>query len=144
LDALAHISYLPTISMQTRDRGDKDGLSNLMNTSIFQTLEQLGLTSKQSRVLFNDRTRDMERLKVWKDVNSGVIYIDEFSTDDAEYVSGKFRDEIIEKFNTGSADYERHVNNERRFKSYFQHVAEKRVADFGCGKGFFLRKIQPH
>ncbi len=51
-----------------------------MTNSIFQTLEKLGLTSKQSRVLYNDRTRDLENLKVWKDTNSGVIYIDDFYT----------------------------------------------------------------
>ena len=34
-------------------------------TGIFQTLEQLGLTSKQSRVLYTDRTRDVENLQVW-------------------------------------------------------------------------------
>jgi len=50
--------------------------------SIFQTLEQLRLTSKQSRALFNDRTRDEENLKVWKDSISEVIYIDDFYTGD--------------------------------------------------------------
>ena len=43
-----------------------------MTTTIFQTLEKLELSSKQSRVLFNDRTRDVDGLKVWKDSKSGV------------------------------------------------------------------------
>jgi hypothetical protein len=30
-----------------------------MTTTIFKTLEKLGLSSKQSIVLFNDRTRDI-------------------------------------------------------------------------------------
>ena len=59
-----------------------------MTNSIFQTLEKLGLTSKQSRVLFNDRTRDVKNLKVWKDSNSGVIYIDDFYTGDEIYIDG--------------------------------------------------------
>jgi SAM-dependent methyltransferase len=115
-----------------------------MKTSIFQTLKKLGLTSKQSRVLFNERTRDVDNLKVWRDSNSGVIYIDDFYTNTEEYVRGIFRDDFAKKYNTSSADFERHVNNERRFISFLQYVAKKRVADFGCGKGFFLRKIQPY
>lgn len=115
-----------------------------MNTSIFQTLEKVGLTSKQSRVVFNEKTRDITNLKVWKDLDSGIIYIDDFETKIDEYASGTFRDEFAKQFKLGSADFERYVNNERRFKSFFQYVAEKRVVDFGCGKGFFLRKIQPH
>ena len=115
-----------------------------MNTSIFQTLEKVGLTSKQSRVVFNEKTRDLSNLKVWKDLDSGIIYIDDFETKIDEYASGTFRDEFAKQFRLGSADFERYVNNERRFKSFFQYVAEKRVVDFGCGKGFFLRKIQPH
>ena len=115
-----------------------------MNTSIFQTLEKLGLTSKQTRVVFNEKTRDVSNLKVWKDLDSGIIYIDDFETKIDEYASGTFRDEFAKQFSLGSADFERYVNNERRFKSFFQYVAEKRVVDFGCGKGFFLRKIQPH
>ena len=55
-------------------------------TGIFQTLKQLGLTSEQSRVLYNDRTRDIENLKVWKDSISGVIFIDDFYTGDETYV----------------------------------------------------------
>jgi hypothetical protein len=58
------------------------GNSSYFMNSIFQTLEQLRLTSKQSRVLFNDRTRDEENLKVWKDSISEVIYIDDFYTGD--------------------------------------------------------------
>ena len=113
-------------------------------TTIFKTLEQLGLTSKQSRVLYNDRTRDVENLKVWKDLDSGIIYIDEFETKIDEYASGTFREEIAKQFSLGSLDFERYVNNERRVKSFLRYVADKRVVDFGCGKGFFLRKIQPH
>ena len=63
-----------------------------MQTSIFQTLKKLGLTSKESRILFNERTRDVEKLKVWKDTNSGVIYIDDFYTGDETYIEGNYRD----------------------------------------------------
>lgn len=114
-----------------------------MKNSIFKTLKKLGLSSLQSRVLFNERTRDIENINVWKDSISGVIYIEDFATNVETYESGKFRDDFCNKFKTGTLDFERFINNERRFKSYLKYVAEKSVADFGCGKGVFLRKIQP-
>ena len=49
-----------------------------MKTEVMKTLIDLGLTSKESRELFSDRTRDMRNLKVWRDRISEVIYIDEF------------------------------------------------------------------
>lgn len=45
-----------------------------MDTSIYETLKKLGVTSRQSRVLFNNRTRDVDNLNVWRDSVSGVIY----------------------------------------------------------------------
>lgn len=110
----------------------------------FKHSKKIGLTSKQTRVLFNEKTRDKANLKVWKDSESGVIDIDDFETNIDEYVSGTFRDEFAKEFKLGSADFERYANNERRFQSFFQYVAEKRVVDFGRGKGLFLRNIQPH
>ena len=37
-----------------------------MADTIFQTLKELGLSSDQTRILFSDRTRDVDNLKVWK------------------------------------------------------------------------------
>jgi len=76
-------------------------------TSIFQTLEQLGLTSKHSRVLDNDRTRDEENLKVWKDSISGVVFIDDFYTGDETYFVGTYRDDQVVELKTGKPDFER-------------------------------------
>lgn len=112
-------------------------------TGIFQTLEQLGLTSKQSRVLYNDRTRDVENLKVWKDSISGVIFIDDFYTGDETYVDGGYRDDKAVELKTGKPDFERTNDAQRRFKSNFKFMAGKKIADFGCGSGDFLKLIKP-
>lgn len=61
--------------------------------SIFQTLEKLGLTPKQTRVLFNGRTRDIEGLNVRKYTDRGVIHIHDCYTGDETYVDGIYRDE---------------------------------------------------
>ncbi|MDC0968894.1 class I SAM-dependent methyltransferase [Alphaproteobacteria bacterium] len=112
-------------------------------TTIFQTLVQLGLTSKQSRVLYNNRTRDVENLKIWKDSISGVIYITDFYTGDEIYVDGGYKDDQSFELKTGRPDFERTKDNQRRFKSYLKFVAGKKIADFGCEYGDFLKSVKP-
>ena len=112
-----------------------------MKTSIFQTLEKLGLTSKQSRVQFSSRTRDVENLKVWRDSKSGIIYIDDFYTGDETYIDGTYRDDKAVELKTGKPDFELNTDAQRRFKSNLKYVAGKRVADFGCGSGDFLKLV---
>lgn len=102
-----------------------------MSTSIFQTLEKLGLSSMKTRILFNGRTRDVEDLKVWKDKVSGVIYIDDFFVGDSLY-----RDTQDKK-----VDLERGKDVDRRVKKYLKYVINKKIADFGCGSGDFLREV---
>jgi|TARA_B100000767_G_scaffold275789_1_gene315660 2-polyprenyl-3-methyl-5-hydroxy-6-metoxy-1,4-benzoquinol methylase len=115
-----------------------------MQTSIFPTLEKLGLSSKKSRVLFNDRTRDMDGLNVWKDSISGVIYIDDFYTGDETYVDGAYRKDMAVELSTGKPDFEKITSTQRRIKSNLKFVSGKRVADFGCGSGDFLRLVKPY
>lgn len=115
-----------------------------MNTSIFQTLEKLGLTSKQSRFLFNDRTRDAAKLRVWKDSRSGVIYIDGFYTGDETYIDGSYRDEKVLVQKAGKRDFDGNKDAQRRLKANLKLVEGKKIADFGCGNGDFLTLVQPY
>lgn len=115
-----------------------------MNTSIFQTLKKLGLTSKQRRVLFSDRTRDVENLKVWKDSINGVIYIDDFYTGDQTYIDSSYRDDQAVELKAGTPDFEKNSDVQRRFTSNLKFVAGKKIADFGCGNGDFLKLVQPY
>lgn len=62
-----------------------------MKSSIFKTLEKLGQTSIKTRKIFSSKTRDKENIKVWKDFQSGVIYIDDFYTGDETYIEGEYR-----------------------------------------------------
>jgi hypothetical protein len=64
-----------------------------MTYSIFQTLKKLGLSSEQTREIYNNKTRDVNDVNVWKDSVSGVIYIDDFYTGDETYTEGSYRDE---------------------------------------------------
>ena len=114
-----------------------------MKTSIFLTLKKLGLTSEESRVLFNDRTRDVENVKVWKDVKSGVIYVDDFYTGDETYIDGSYRDQNSNNLTAGRLDLWSYADAQRRFKANLKFVAAKKILDFGCGSGDFLKLVQP-
>lgn len=115
-----------------------------MKTSIFDTLKHLNLTSIETRKVFNNRTRDVDDLKVWKDQVSGVIYIDDFYTGDETYVDGEYRGRQIESEFTQAEkqDYERTMDAQRRVESYLKFCAGRRLVDFGCGAGDFLRLVK--
>lgn len=115
-----------------------------MTSSIFETLSQLDLTSIETRELFSKRTRDRDNLKVWKDKVSGVIYIDNFYTGDKTYVDGAYRDKQRETeiAKAGRPNYERRVDAQRRLNASMKFVSGKRLLDFGCGGGDFLRLVK--
>jgi len=115
-----------------------------VETSIYHTLEKLGVTSKQTRELFNNRTRDIDNLNVWKDSISGVIYIDEFYTGNQTYIDGSYQNDKDLELKTGKPDFEKERDAQRRFKSNLKFVAGKRVGDFGCGSGDFLSLVKPY
>jgi 2-polyprenyl-3-methyl-5-hydroxy-6-metoxy-1,4-benzoquinol methylase len=115
-----------------------------MKTSIFETLEKLHLTSRETRTLFSSRTRDVDDLNVWRDEVSQIIYIDDFYTGDETYTEGSYREDKQLKVQTGKPDFERSRDAERRFNSNLKYVAGKNVVDFGCGDGDFLRLAQNH
>ena len=104
-----------------------------MRASIFKILESLDLTSEKTRTLFNSKTRDVDDLKVWKDSISGVTYID-----------GSYRNKETSSLETRKPDFDRTNDAQRRYKSNLKFVAGKKVGDFGCGNGDFLRLIAPH
>ena len=105
------------------------------NTSIFQTLKALNLSSHETRFVFNRRTRDREDLVVWKDRLSGVIYIDDFYAGDDIYSSSSY------KSLHPKSRYELFRDCERRVKALLPFASGKSIVDFGCGEGLFLQKI---
>ena len=112
--------------------------------SIFETLQKLNLSSIQTRKLFSNGTRDVDKLKVWKDELSGVIFIDKYYTGVETYREGDYKEKKVLDLKTGKPDFERHKDAERRCKDNLQYLIGKKIVDFGCGRGDFLRNIQPY
>ena len=115
-----------------------------MTYSIFQTLNKLGLSSEQTREIYNNKTRDVNDVNVWKDSVSGVIYIDDFYTGDETYTEGSYRDEECDDLGIAKPNFEAEMDAQRRFNSNLKFVAGKKIADFGCGSGDFLKLVQPY
>ena len=115
-----------------------------MHPSIFRSLKKLGLTSEQTREIYNNKTRDANDLNVWKDSISGVIYIDDFYTGDETYTEGSYRDQGCDDLGIAKPEFEADADAQRRFNSNLKFVAGKKIADFGCGSGDFLKLVQPY
>ena len=109
-------------------------------TSIQDTLKTLGLASETTTTLFRKGTRDNPSVDVYRDRNSGVIYINNFYVGEEEYQSGAYRNDSSSPSEKTPQlwDYERTEDCTRRTDSLRQFYAGKRIADFGCGYGDFL------
>ena len=57
---------------------------------IFQTLESLGLATTDTSEIYSKNTRDIAGLTVYKDINSEVIYIDDYLPDLSVYINGEY------------------------------------------------------
>lgn len=112
--------------------------------SIFQTLRRLNLTSTETRIQFSGKTRDRSDLVVWRDQESGVIYIDNFFAGKETYETGSYRKDRDLMTQAGLPDYERATDARRRYAATFNIVAGKNLLDFGCGNGDFLRLVKDH
>ena len=113
--------------------------SNIM-TSVKDLLHKLNLIDLQNLEVFSTKTRDMENVKVMRDSNSGIIFLENFVPDDDVYEYGEYRNEGKKKY--GERDYEIATDVRRRVKDYRQFYIGKSILDFGCGEGTFLREIK--
>jgi 2-polyprenyl-3-methyl-5-hydroxy-6-metoxy-1,4-benzoquinol methylase len=111
-----------------------------MNSRIFETLKLLGLSSEETCELYSNSTRDVSKLKVYKDTKSGIIFIDDFYTGEETYRAGEYRNE--ELCNTETPDLEKKADASRRSQTYKQFYIGKDIIDFGCGAGDFLRLVK--
>lgn len=104
-------------------------------SKIFNLLESMNLTSRETMKVFSNSTRDIEQLKVYKDSLSDVIYINDFFIGDHVYKVGDYREE---QATSSEASLEDIVDCERRVEDFKEFYKDKIICDFGCGAGTFL------
>ena len=106
---------------------------------LFEDLCDLKLTNEETGYLFHKGTRDNSNIKVYKDINSGIIYIKDFYIGDEEYIQGKYRGELS---NFQIMDSERSSDCYRRTNAFEDLYLNRDILDFGCGHGDFLLKVK--
>lgn len=111
-----------------------------MQKTIRKLLTELNLIDERSLELFSKKTRDQDNINVMRDTTSGVIFLENFVTDDKAYETGAYRSKGAALF--GKRDYEIKVDVRRRLKDYEQFYVGKKILDFGCGEGSFLTEVQ--
>lgn len=110
-----------------------------MKSDIFSDLELLGMVSRETRQLFSTRTRDNKNLPVYRDLKSGIIYIESFFTGNETYKSGAYRSNLSAP---QASEAESRKSAIRRFRQVKSYIEDKRIVEFGCGSGDFLRLAQ--
>jgi SAM-dependent methyltransferase len=105
-------------------------------------LAGLGAIREDRVELFAPRTRDVDPLPVWRDPDSGVIFIDGHYVGDGTYRSGAYRGEAKPLGAGADASPEDRADSRRRMDAFRPLVAGRRICDFGCGTGGFLRLAQ--
>ena len=120
-------------------------MHNKKNQSqVLKTLKYLNLVNEKNIEVFSKHTRDNNKLKVFKDKKSGIIFIDDYYVGINEYRDGKYKAKLVPKIETTKRIFEENIDSIRRVNKYAQFVADKDICDFGCGSGEFLKRIQPY
>jgi 2-polyprenyl-3-methyl-5-hydroxy-6-metoxy-1,4-benzoquinol methylase len=109
---------------------------------IFKVLEGLSLTSFDTRRIYANKTRDVNPLTVYIDDLSGVIYIDDFYVGDSQYEEGNYNE--LKSSEYIKLDYDREVDCRRRVNQHKKYITDKKILDFGCGAGDFLKVAQKY
>ena len=113
---------------------------------------KLKIVSTKNIVKLSNSTRD-KKIPVYKDLKSGVIFLGKYITDTRYYEAVKYKDDIrkgIEKSKKKislSKTLKRNIestileDDKRRFFQFKKILKNKKILDFGCGWGGFLKKI---
>ena len=108
---------------------------------IYQTLKELSIIDEKSIKTFSNKTRDNNNLKVYKCHKSKTIFIKDFATSEETYRYHKYKqnDSIQQK-----VEIEDIANVKRRINKFKSFINRKKILDFGCGDGFFLRTAKKY
>ena len=113
--------------------------------SINQNIEYLSkfnLCDKDSLKLYNLRTRDNNKLKVFRCIKSGVIVLEKFVIIEEYYEKNiHYTDEFKGNTETveGLIKSKPLEDDIRRFESYKEFISGSEILDFGCGRGGFIQ-----
>ena len=100
---------------------------------LIKNLIEYKISHKDSFEIFHEGTRDNQSINVLKCKKSGVLVLDKINTSKEFYETDEHYNQISDK--------SRLDDDERRYNQYKLLTQNKKVLDFGCGKGEFIKKI---
>jgi 2-polyprenyl-3-methyl-5-hydroxy-6-metoxy-1,4-benzoquinol methylase len=110
-----------------------------MKTNVLNDLITTGSINKETIEIFSKNTRDNSNLNVNVDTTSGVIFIEDFYVGHVEYEKGNYKENSSNLEFNEFENYEDKEDSKRRVDDFKDYIKDKKVCDFGCGKGSFLR-----
>tara|TARA_Y100000589_G_scaffold331102_2_gene383283 strand:+ start:1985 stop:2881 length:897 start_codon:yes stop_codon:yes gene_type:complete len=108
--------------------------------SLKSLLVSLDIIREKNLEIFSYQTRDNKNLRVYKDVKSNVIFIDKFYVGEQEYKKALYKKKKVPLLDTTKRTLEQYFDEKRRFERYIPFIANKKICDFGCGAGGFLKQ----
>tara|TARA_B100000686_G_C16608963_1_gene872752 strand:+ start:50 stop:928 length:879 start_codon:yes stop_codon:yes gene_type:complete len=110
-----------------------------VKTNVLNDLTVTESINTETIEVFSEHTRDNSNLNVNIDTTSGVIFIEDFYVGDLEYQKGNYRENLNDLVFNEFENYEDKKDSERRLNDFKSYINDKKICDFGCGKGSFLR-----
>jgi SAM-dependent methyltransferase len=102
---------------------------------IRRTLLSIGAISESAISLFAEKTRDAV-VPVFRDDETGVIFIDNYYVGSDTYSNGDYRNATC-----GGGSEEDSRDTLRRMNDFKDAYKDKSIVDIGCGQGSFLRRM---
>jgi 2-polyprenyl-3-methyl-5-hydroxy-6-metoxy-1,4-benzoquinol methylase len=119
-----------------------------ISNPVFKELLDLKIINKKKIIVISKQTRD-KKIAVLKDKNSGVIFLEKYATKNEYYKTLKYKDshkqaKIISNVKTlkGNIKTPQIDDDIRRVFQFNKFLKNKKVLDFGCGWGGFLKNIK--
>ena len=111
------------------------------NSQVAKDLTKVGIFKLKNKIVFSNKTRD-RNVKVLKDKKSGVIFIPEYKSNIKDHYRKKIQNlsSIIDNVKIKNKNLPLPLLNDdlRRFNYFKNKITNKKLLDFGCGKGIFL------
>ena len=107
---------------------------------IYNELLHLKLIKKKNIINISKKTRD-KKISVLKDRESKIIFLEKFITNQNYYSSIKYDSKKVKTLNGNVKTID--IDDDKRRLGQFQKLCvNKKILDFGCGWGGFLKKLK--
>ena len=115
-----------------------------MNNPVIQDLKKLSLIKEKSIICISKSVRDDNNIKVLQDRKSGIIFLDKFKSSPKYYKNRVKYDKykkVKVKIKHKMLKFKKIEDDTRRILQFKRFLYNKKICDYGCGFGNFLKKI---